>query len=225
MNHQSVNPPIRKSVNALYLRVLPPAISGAIVSDPRYTRPMLRRLLILLFALVSLAYAQDTPKAQQDAPNPQEYIKAQLGPSFNYLDKFPVITGDLDGDGTEDAIFVTASKENALLDEEEYHYKVIDPYDEYFGWGDPRVTSTFNAHDPSQIKFVLIVGDWRSATPKSKVVVINFPFEKISLTLIPTKNKKRHIVPALLGEDLGGLKSAIYWDGKKYKWSSMDGMD
>lgn len=186
---------------------------------------MIRRFLVLLFAVASVSFAQDTAKAQQDTPNPQEYIKAQFGPSFTYLDKFPVITGDLDGDGTEDAIFVTASKENTLLDADEFHYKVIDPYDEYFGWGDPRVTSTFNAHDPSQIKFVLIVSDWRAATPKSKVVVINFPFEKLSLTRIPTKNKKRKIVPALLGEDLGGMKSSIYWDGKKYKWSSMDGMD
>ncbi len=185
---------------------------------------MLPRLLILILASASVAFAQDTPKAQ-DAPNPQEYIKAQFGPSFTYLDKFPVITGDLDGDGTEDAIFVTSSKENTLLDADEFHYKVIDPYDEYFGWGDPRVTSTFNAHDPSQIKFVLIVSDWRSATPKAKTVVINFPFEKISLTRIPTKNKKRRVVPALMGEDLGGMKSAIYWDGKKYKWNSMDGMD
>jgi len=209
----------------LYLRVLLRVISGAIAGDPRYTPLMSRRLLIFVFAFATLALAQEASKPQQEMQTPQDYIKAQFGPSFTYLDKYPVITGDLDGDGTEDAILVTANKENALLDEAQYHYKVIDPYDEYFGWGDPRVTSTFNAHDPSQVKFVLIVSDWRAAAPKSKVVVINFPFEKLSLSRIPTKNKKRRIVPALLGEDLGGLKSAIYWDGKKYKWSSMDGMD
>jgi hypothetical protein len=200
-------------------------ISGAIAADPRYTPFMPRRILVLIFVVATVSFAQDAPKPQQDMPNPQEYITAQFGASFVYLDKFPVITGDLDGDGTEDAIFVTSNKENAMLDEEQYHYKVIDPYDEYFGWGDPRVTSTFNAHDPSAIKFVLIVHDWRSSGPKTKLVVINLPFEKIRLTRVPTKNKKRKVAPALLAEDLGGLKSAIYWDGKKYKWTSMDGMD
>lgn len=200
-------------------------ISGAIAAGPRYTPLMAGRFLVLTLALVSLAVAQDTHTPQQDAPKPQDYITAQFGASFVYLEKFPVITGDLDGDGTEDAIFVTTNKENALLDEDQYHYKVIDPYDEYFGWGDPRVTSTFNAHDPSQIKFVLIVHDWRSANPKAKLVVINLPFEKLSLSRVPTKNKKRKIAPALLAEDLGGLTSAIYWDGKKYKWTSMSGMD
>lgn len=177
---------------------------------------MLRRLLPLLLLLSTFALAQETPK-------PQEFVSAQFGPEFIYLEKFPVLTGDLDGDGVEDAVFVATRKGNPLVEEEQFHYKVIDPYDEYFGWGDPRVTTTFNAHDPEQIKYILIVHSWRSATPKSKLVVINLPFEKLTLMKIPARKKK--IVPAIAAEDLGGLMSAIYWDGKKYRWSSMSGMD
>jgi hypothetical protein len=224
----------------LYLRVLLDWISRENGGDPRYTPLMPRRFLVLIFALATIAFAQDAPKPQQQAPKaqqnspaptpldvskPQEFITAQFGADFVYLDKYPVITGDLDGDGNEDAILVTTRKDNPLLDEDQFHYKVIDPYDEYFGWGDPRVTSTFNAHDPSVIKYVLIVEDWHASTPKAKLVVINLPFEKLSMTRIPTKNKKRKVAPALLAEDLGGIASAIYWDGKKYRWSSMSGMD
>ncbi len=179
---------------------------------------MLRRILVLVFVLSTLALAQEAPK-------PQEYISAQFGPAFLYLDKFPVLTGDLDGDGTEDAVFVTTSKDNPLLDEDQFHYKVIDPYDEYFGWGDPRVTTSFNAHDPAQVKYILIVHNWRAETPKAKLVVINLPFEKLNITRIPAKKKNKKPVPAITAEDLGGMMSAIYWDGKKYRWSSMSGMD
>jgi hypothetical protein len=73
------------------------------------------------------------------------------------------------------------------------------------------------------VKFILIVHSWKAATPKAKLVVINLPFEKLSIMRVPAKKKK--IVPAIAAEDLGGLMSAIYWDGKKYKWSSMSGKD
>jgi hypothetical protein len=182
----------------------------------RYTRVMLRRLVPILLVLSTVALAQN-------APNPKEYVSSQFGEEFVLLDRFPMLTGDLDGDGTEDAVFVATRKGNPLVDEQQFHYKVIDPYDEYFGWGDPRVTSTFNTHDPEQIKYILIVHDWHAAVPKSKLVVLNLPFEKLGITRIPTKKKK--IVTAITAEDLGGTTSAIYWDGKKYRWTAMSGMD
>ncbi len=206
-------------VDDVYLRVLLGRNSQVTGSYPRYTPDMIRRILLVMVALTTLSFSQDAPKAQ-------EYVSAQFGADFVYLDRFPVLTGDLDGDGTEDAIIVTTRKGNPLVDEEEFNYKVIDPYDEYFGWGDPRVTTTFNAHDPQQVKYILIIHDWRATAPKAKLVVINLPFEKLSITRIPTKKKKnKKVVTAVSAEDLGGMTSAIFWDGKKYRWSSMSGMD
>lgn len=179
---------------------------------------MLRRLLLFV-ALLSI------PALAQNAPNPTEFVSLQFGTEFIYLDKFPVLTGDLDGDGTEDAVFVVTSKSNPLLSEEQFHYKVIDPYDEYFGFGDPRVTTGFNAHDPEQVKYILVVHNWRAATPKAKFVVINLPFEKLSISRIPTKKKKMKVVTAITAEELGGLTSAIYWDGKRYRWNSLSGIE
>lgn len=184
---------------------------------------MFRRWFLIVLLLGSLAFAQKgkkvppPPPEQGPAPNPTEFIAANFGPAFVLLDRFPVLTADLDGDGLEDAIFVVTRKDNPLLDEDEFHYKVIDPYDEYFGFGDPRITVKFNAKDPQQAKFLAIVHAWRIATPRAKFIVVNLPFEKLSISRIPVKKKK---LTAIAAEDLGGLNSAIYWDGKKYKWDA-----
>jgi hypothetical protein len=185
---------------------------------------MFRRLFVPALLCCSLAFAQAGNKKnppplpeQGPAPNPVEFLSMNFGASFVLMDKFPVLTADLDGDGLEDAVFVVTRKDNPLLDEEEFHYKVIDPYDEYFGFGDPKVTVTFNAHDPEMMKYIAIVHAWRIAVPRAKFVVINLPFEKLSISRIPVKKKK---FPAVAAEDLGGLNSAIYWDGKKYRWDA-----
>ena len=148
-----------------------------------------------------------------------QYLATNFGGGFSLVSKFPVMVADLDGDGVEDAIFVVTGKDNPLLDELQFHYKVIDPYDEYFGWGDPKVTMQFNAKDPDLVKFIAIVHSWRTATPKAKFVVINLPFQKLYMTRIPVKKKT---VVAIGAEELGGIKSAIYWDGKKYRWDAVE---
>ncbi len=186
---------------------------------------MLRRLLVAVVMLGSIAFCQTAPKPPAATPettappNPAEFVANHFGPAFSIIEKYPVIVGDLDGDGNEDAVFVLTRKDNPMLDEEKYHYKVIDPYDEYFGWGDPKVTMTFNAHDPDLVKYIAIVHSWRSATPKAKFLVVNLPFEKLTITRIPVKKK---IVVALAAQELTGLGSAIYWDGKKYRWDATD---
>lgn len=179
---------------------------------------MLRRLLFAVALISSFAIAQTGPTSSAITPQMTEFVGLNFGPAFSLIDRYPVLLGDMDGDGTEDAIFVLTRKDNPLLDEAQFHYKVVDPYDEYFGFGDPKVTISFNAHDPDQVKYIAIVHNWRAATPKAKFLVINLPFEKLSLTRIPHKKKT---VTALAAEELGGLTSAIYWDGKKYKWDAM----
>jgi hypothetical protein len=188
---------------------------------------MLHRLLPLLLLVPILAFTQNNPSVKQAAVTAQEreFVSLQFGPDFVLIDKSPVLTADLDGDGTEDAVFVATRKTNPLVDQDTFHYKVIDPYDEYFGWGDPRVTAAFNKDDPEKAKYVLIVHDWQAATPKVKLVVLNLPFEKLAIHRIP--GKKNKVYTAITAEDLSGETSAIYWDvkKKKYKWNSLSGMD
>src|SRR5512146_20239 len=62
----------------------------------------------------------------------------EFGPSFQIDKTFPVLTADLDGDGAEDVIVVATGKE-VLVGQVEFHYKVIDPSNAYFGYGDPKV--------------------------------------------------------------------------------------
>ncbi len=170
----------------------------------------------LMFAQAAQPQAGAVPKAL-NPPRPAEYVAMNFGPSFSIIDKFPMLVADLDGDGTEDAIFVLTRTDNPLLDEAQFHYKVIDPYDEYFGFGDPRVTIQFNANDPELMKYIAIVHNWRAATAKAKFIVINMPFEKLTITRTLIKKKP---VTVLAAEELGGLGSMIYWDGKKYRWET-----
>src|SRR5256885_10790786 len=105
------------------------------------------------------------PPAAANLPNDlQDVIRKQFGPSFSvaltpgkimmtHIQQeddtpwAPFMTGDLDGDGIEDAIVIARSKD-ALGGEAQFGYKVLDPMNQYFGWGNPKVTSTFANDDP-----------------------------------------------------------------------------
>jgi hypothetical protein len=50
--------------------------------------------------------------------------------------------GDLNGDGIEDLV-VAARCTNPLADQAEDNFTVIDPYNHFFGYGSPNVTSQF----------------------------------------------------------------------------------
>jgi len=188
---------------------------------------MFRRIVPFCLLASALVFAQSAPMEKQGALTAQnkEFVSAQFGSDFVLLDNFPMLTADLDGDGTEDAVFVATRKNNPLVDETKFNYKVVDPYDEYFGWGDPRVTSSFDTHDTGVVKYILIVHDWHAATPKAKLVILNLPFEKLAVDRIP--GKKRKVYTAIVAQDRTGENSAIYWDvkKKKYKWNSMSGID
>lgn len=127
------------------------------------------------------------------------------------------MVGDLDADGAEDAIFVATAK-NPLLDEAEFHYRTIDPYNTFYGFGDPRVTMQFTSQE-GQPRYILVVHNWRAATPKAKFVIINLPFEKLAVARIAVKKK---VVPCIAVEDRTGAVSSVYWNGKQYKWVDTD---
>lgn len=176
------------------------------------------------FLLAAGASAQDKPlqgaptlPARSQVMTPAEaqtYVTAQFGGTFKVLPGFPLLAGDLDGDTSEDLVIVATAKD-PLLDESDYHYKTIDPYNSFFGFGDPQVTMRFVSQE-GEPRFVLIVHGWKEATPKAKFVVINLPFEKLELARVRVKKKT---LPALGMEDRTGQNSDIYWTGKQWKWA------
>lgn len=145
-----------------------------------------------------------------------DVIAREFGGGYTLVPKQPILTGDFDADGAEDVVFVVTGK-NPLTDEAGHNYRVIDPYNSYFGYGNPKVTHGFismNAGDP---RYLLVVHGWKGGKPKAKFVIINLPFEKISTGSFMLKKKA---VAAITAEESGGVASAVYWDGKRYKWEA-----
>ena len=63
---------------------------------------------------------------------------------FKVVAKFQPMFGDFDGDRKEDlAVVVTGSP---ARDQVEHNFKLIDPYDSFFGYGNARVTMSFPIH-------------------------------------------------------------------------------
>lgn len=149
-----------------------------------------------------------------------ELVDAQFGREFRVDAKFspPVLTGDLDGDGVEDAVIIAHAK-NPLTDQVSLGYKVIDPYDEYFGTGDPRITVGFGNDDPTRNDYLLVIhgageSAWRAPHPKAKFVVINLPFDHLGITRLAFKKKVINVIAA---KD-ATTNSVVLWTGKKYQW-------
>ncbi|HYN14801.1 MAG TPA: hypothetical protein VES66_03310 [Terriglobales bacterium] len=205
-------------------------------------------IFIVLFFVTWGWILWKAPKGQaEDHPQPPadlaEVVKKQFGPCFevatersaakvNYLHPkaeksswVDFLAADLDGDGVEDAVIVARCK-TPLVDQVTHNYKVIDPYYTNFGYGDPKITVQFNATDPDRQNLVLVIHGagneaWRAATPKAKFVIINLPFDSLSLTQV--MHRKRPIPAISLVEEEQQLSSAVYWDGKKYKWADTAG--
>lgn len=179
------------------------------------------RLIAVLLLFVASAAAQGSaapaqtgttalPPAQPEA----QRLAARFGPAFKPAAGFPVFTADFDGDGTEDAV-VVATADNPLADQLEFHYKVIDPFYAYFGFGDPKTTTQFIPLE-ANARLLLIVHNWRGAG--LKFVVVNLPFERLSLGRLGLKKKS---VATIQAEELTGTRSLLYWDGKKWRWKDV----
>lgn len=186
---------------------------------------MSSRIVLLLFALLlPLAiFAQEEdkpaeaarPAATKPSANPvQRVVDDQFGDGFKLDSAFKPMAGDFDGDGTEDLALVVIAKK-PMANAQEKNYKVVDPYDSYFGYGDPKVTTQFASFGDGSSHCVLVMHDWRAGAPKMKFVIVNLPFEKLELSKRPVKKKT---VAALSTSEYGGLSAIVYWDGKKYKW-------
>jgi hypothetical protein len=132
----------------------------------------------------------------------------------------PLLTGNLDGDGIEDAVIMAKGKD-PLGGASQFDYKVQDPMNSFFGWGNPKVTSTFSTTDPVHNFMVLVIHGsgkegWRAEKPKAKFVIINLNFDRVTLSGASLKKKP---VAAMRVEESDGVSSLVFWDGKKYKYA------
>ena len=148
----------------------------------------------------------------------QALVDAQFGPQFVLLQNYPVLTGDFNGDGIEDAVFVATSHGGLQMDSGQF--RVIDPSSDYFGLGDPHITAQFASGNPDGPRYLLIIHGsgaegWHAKEPKSRFVLINVAFDHIALGHVKRKKKSFDDINV---EETGVLSSFVYWDGRKYKW-------
>lgn len=184
-------------------------------------------VLCLCFALATcIAGGQSQPATSPPAsatPDLPALVKQQFGPTFTIPAKFPtpLITADFDGDGVEDAVIVATSEE-PFPDSYSFKYTVADPYNAYFGMGNPAVSSQFGSADPKRNHDLLIIlgsgpDAWHSATPKEKFVVINLPFDDIAVGRMLIKKNKPPIF-VIKARESQLMDSAVWWDAKKKRW-------
>lgn len=155
------------------------------------------------------------------------FVQQQFGSEFTLLPDIAPAFGDLDGDGVED-VAIAARCKNPMLDQAEHNYTVMDPYYDFFGYGNPTVTTTFVEPDPALRGLAVLVihgagpDGWRSATPKAKFVIVNLPYRTISVRKMKSRKKT---VEAIYVEEAGetGESSAVFFDGKKFRYVPMGG--
>lgn len=187
---------------------------------------------VFLF-IVCVAGAQSTPAA--GAPKPESItplIQKQFGSTFAPASNQPLtlLTADFDADGVEDVVIVADSKD-PLPDSYQFKYEVADPYNAYFGMGDPRMTAGYGKSDPDHNHPLLVIFGagqeaWRSDTPKAKFVLVNVPFDSIEIgRMLVKKNKPPIFVIKAIEARI--MDSSVWWDAKrkKWKWEPGDTLD
>jgi hypothetical protein len=189
----------------------------------------MRRLLLAAAFYVAVAFpmsAQGPADALKKIDN--DFVHQQFGTEFTLLPEVRVAVGDLDGDGVED-IAIAARCKNPMVDQAEHNYTVIDPYNAFYGYGNPTITTTFSAGDPADRGLVVLIINgagpegWHAAKPKSKYVVVNLPYKAISVKKLHVNKKKT--IEAIYVEEAGelGESSAVFFDGKKFRYVPMGG--
>ncbi len=146
--------------------------------------------LLCLVLVIPLSLA-----AQPPAPPENDFVHQQFGDSCSLDPQWKPITGDLNVDGVEDIVMV-ARCTNPVIDQDEKDFKVIDPMNSFYGYGNPKVTSGFGQTDPrlKGVSLLIIHGAgaeaWRSATPQAKFVVINIAVKTIAVKKMKINKKK-----------------------------------
>jgi hypothetical protein len=192
----------------------------------------LRAVLVLLAIVAASATLSATKKLPPPPPAPakspvpavtNEYVHKEFGDNCSLLGGPPQFVGDLDGDGVDDLVVAGRCK-NPMVDQADYGFTVIDPYDRFLGFGDVKVTSSFASDEPERKGVCLLVVHgvgpqaWRSDKPKPKFVMINLPFKSLAVKKLALK--KRTILGVYMEEQGEGeqTSSVVFWDGKRYRY-------
>src|SRR5215471_8884876 len=168
------------------------------------------------------ANAASSPQTPSAATVDNDFIHKQFGEEFNLVDMSAPLVRDIDGDGIEDLVIVARSKK-PMLDAAEHSYKVIDPFYDFYGYGDPKLTANFGSEDLLEKNLVILVihgagtDAWRSETPKSKYVIINIPLKTVTVRRLQLRKKQINAIFAEEADSSAG-DSVIFWDGKNYKY-------
>ena len=173
-----------------------------------------------------------TPTAQPvSVPPPTKptvnnaFVQKQFGSTCSLIGLDPLIA-DLDSDGIED-IVIPARCTNPMMDQVENGFVVVDPYNSFFGYGNPKVTTQFASDDPERRGYSLLVihgagrEAWYSATPKAKFIIVNLPFKQVVVKKLAIRKKK--LIMGIFAEETGGdqATSVTFWDGKRYKYQPL----
>jgi hypothetical protein len=180
--------------------------------------------MVVFCLLCSFAVAQ-TSKPVAPAVN-DDFVHQQFGNTCSLVPGFAPMTADLNGDGIEDVVLVARCK-NPLIDQDEKNFRVIDPMDSFYGYGNTKITTAFGQDDPRLrgLAVLIIHGigaeAWHSAQPGPKFVVINVAVKTITVKKLKVGRKK--IAEGIYVEEATGdqMTSAIYWDGKKYRYEPL----
>jgi hypothetical protein len=175
------------------------------------------------FFAACLVAAQSPPSSAPKAESVSPLIKRQFGSGFAVTTSAAaaIFTADFDSDGVEDIAIVADSKD-PLPDSYEFKYTVADPYNAFFGFGDPRHTTSFGRLDPKRNHHVLVIfgagsDAWRAETPKAKFVLINVPFDTVEQgRMLVKKNKPPIFTIRAIEADV--MNSVVFWDAKKKRW-------
>ena len=154
-----------------------------------------------------------------------DFVHKQFGSNCNMIG-MAAVQADLNSDGIED-IVIPARCKNPMMDQAERHYVVVDPYNAFFGYGNPRITTQFASEDPERRGFSLLIihgagkDAWYSDEPMAKFMIVNLPFKDIHVKVLGTKKKKVRM--GIYVDETGGdgMTSAVFWDGKKYRYIPM----
>lgn len=155
-----------------------------------------------------------------------EFVHKQFGENCSVLSGPSQFVADLDGDGVDDLVIAARCK-NPIADQDEYSFRVIDPYNSFLGFGDVKVTSTFASDAPERRGVCLLIVHgagaeaWQSEKPKAKFLLINLPFKTLAVKKLAMKKKT---VLGVYMEERGegeDTSSVIFWDGKKYRYEML----
>jgi hypothetical protein len=182
----------------------------------------------VIFLVTCLAAAQSPPASPIKTEDLSALVKKQFGPTFTVTSggAASVLVADFDGDGVPDVAIVADSKD-PLPDSYEFKYMLADPYNSFFGFGNPSVTAGFGRADPKRNHDLLIIFGagpeaWHSAAPKAKFVLINVPFDTVEVGRLLIKKDKPPIF-MIKAVEAQIMDSSVFWDAKKKRWKWQPG--